>query len=362
MTGTYGVFRDPFAPQRVFFPSTDVGMWRSEDGGTSWMYSMQGAPDEWTNTVYWLVFDPEVKGRAWAAASGTHDLPRPKMWRGRRGPGASGGVMSSEDGGKTWKKSNGGMKETPITHVILDPKSPKERRTLYATGFGTGVWKSVDGGKSWKLANTGLTDSEPLAWRLALDGEGTLYLIIARRSEDGSYGNPQDGKLYRSTDGAQTWESVALPEGVNGPNGIFIDPRDPKRMMLACWARVNVDGGNGVGGGIFLTTDGGKTWKTIFDRNLYVYDVVPDPANPDVLYASGFESSAWRSADGGETWKRIRGFNFKWAYRVAPDTQHPGNVFITTFGGGVWYGPAEGDADAPEDIVTPGLRYEDLGR
>ena len=102
--------------------------------------------------------------------------------------------------------------------------------------------------------------------------------------------------------------------------------------------------------------------KNVFDRNLFVYDVTADPSSPDVLYACGFESSAWRSADGGETWKRIRGYNFKWGYRVVPDTENPGKVFITTFGGGVWYGPAEGDTDAPEDIVTEGVRYEDLGR
>jgi photosystem II stability/assembly factor-like uncharacterized protein len=155
---------------------------------------------------------------------------------------------------------------------------------------------------------------------------------------------------------------MSLPEDVNGPNGLHIDPRDAKRMWLACWGRVNTKGGNALGGGIYETTDGGETWKSVFDRNLYVYDVTADPSNPDVLYASGFESSAWRSGDRGSTWKRIRGFNFKWGYRVVPDTEDPGKIFVTTFGGGVWYGPAEGDADAAEDIVTEGIRYQDLER
>jgi len=80
--------------------------------------------------------------------------------------------------------------------------------------------------------------------------------------------------------------------------------------------------------------------------------VTVDPRNPDVLYACGFEHSAYRSADRGETWKRIRGYNFKWGHRVIPDPGDPRMIYITTFGGSVWHGPALGDPSAPEDIVT----------
>ncbi len=53
------------------------------------------------------------------------------------------------------------------------------------------------------------------------------------------------------------------------------------------------------------------------------------------------------------TWKRIGGYNFKWGHRVIPDPFHPDKIYVTTFGGSVWYGPAKGDAKAPEDIATP---------
>jgi hypothetical protein len=46
-----------------------------------------------------------------------------------------------------------------------------------------------------------------------------------------------DGALYRSRDGAESWEKVSLPEGVNGPNGLSIDPADPARWYLAAWGR-----------------------------------------------------------------------------------------------------------------------------
>jgi hypothetical protein len=48
----------------------------------------------------------------------------------------------------------------------------------------------------------------------------------------------------------------------------------------------------------------------------HVYDVTVDPRDPAVLYASGFDQSAYRSADRGATWSRLRGFNFKWGHRV----------------------------------------------
>lgn len=361
VTTCYGAHRDPHDPKRILISYTDMGLFRSEDGGSTWVHAINGIPKEWANTTYWIAFDPEVKGRVWAGSGANHDLPRPKMWRGK--PDVShyrGGVVTSADGGKMWTKSNSGMTETDVTHIVIDPKSPRDARVLYATGFGTGVWKSVDGGKSWKLKRKGLKGKEPFAWRLAMDGDGVLYLVVARRSEDGSYGNDLDGALYCSADGAENWTQVRLPEGVNGPNGLFIDPRDVRRMCLAAWGRIHK--GGAVDGGVFLTTDGAATWQNVLSANQYVYDVTADPANPDILYACGFESSAWRSINRGETWTRIKGYTFKWGHRVMPDPVNPGMVFVSTFGGSVWYGPAEGDPDAAEDIVTPNVAYDTLKR
>ena len=160
---------------------------------------------------------------------------------------------------------------------------------------------------------------------------------------------PGDGALYKSVDGAETWSPVTLPAGVNGPNGLAIDPRDPRRMYLATWARAT--GTHGEGGGIYLTTDGGMSWRAVLDGDRHVYDVSIDPRNPALLYAAGFESSAWRSTDRGEHWTRIPGFNFKWGHRVIPDPEDAAKVYITTFGGSVWHGRVDG-ADQPVDIMT----------
>jgi photosystem II stability/assembly factor-like uncharacterized protein len=353
VTTTYGYHFDPFDHRRQFISTTDIGLFRSEDGGQSWVSSTQGVPRDWLNTTYWMEFDPAVKGRVWSVNSWTHDLPRPKMWRRKEILDYRGGVCRSDDGGRTWTKSNNGMEQTAATHILLDPTSPHDARVLYVAAFGRGVYKSTDGGRNWTLKNAGIVQKEPFAWRIVRDTHGTLYALVARRSEDGSIGSEADGAVYRSSNGAETWTPVAMPQGSNGPNGLAIDPRDSNRLYLAAWARDK--GEHGDGGGIYLSEDAGKTWRQVLERDRHIYDVTIDPRNASILYAAGFESSAWRSTDRGETWTRIPGFNFKWGHRVIPDPQDPKKVYITTFGGGVWHGSVDGE-DRPLDIMTPQLQ------
>jgi photosystem II stability/assembly factor-like uncharacterized protein len=356
MTTSYGIHFDPFDPKHWFISYTDIGLMESLDSGVSWRSATrQGVPPGWVNTTYWMVFDPEVKGRCWAVMSGIHDLPFPKMWRARGVAHFNGGVTLSEDSGQTWQASSNGMPETAATDLILDPRSPKNARTLYVTGFGTGVWKSRDGGKSWNLKNRGIRGKEPFCWRIMQDIRGTLYLVVARRSERGEIGNEEDGVLYRSTNGAEIWEPVSLPPGVSGPHGIAMDPRNPKRLYLACWGLYHPEGDRN--GGILLSEDGGNSWTWCFQKHQHVYDVITDPHNPDILYAGTMQFSVWRSVDRGKNWARVRGYNFKQTNRVIVDPFHPDQIFVTTFGGSVWHGPALGDPAALEDVLTPEISY-----
>ncbi len=352
VTTNYGVQFDPFDPKHIFIDYTDIGAFHSYDGGQSWETATNGIPDEWRNTTYWLAFDPEVKGLMWGAFSGKHDLPRPKMFRNEgflytyRG-----GIGVSTDGGRHWSLANTGLDETAFTHVLLDPASPVGQRTLYACGFGYGVYKSTDNGKTWQLKNEGIRQLDPFAWRITLGSDGALYLLIAR-SNQGSYGQTHgSGALYKSIDGAEHWTELNLPQDVNGPTGLALDPRDNRRLYLTAWGQEheNVD----VGGGVFLSTDGGQTWKTLFNGSQHVYDVTLDPRSPDTLYICGFDAGAYRSTDAGQHWTRIQGYNFKWGHRVIVDPSDPAQIYITTYGGSVWHGPAAGDLAAAEDIVDP---------
>jgi photosystem II stability/assembly factor-like uncharacterized protein len=335
VTTSYGVHFDPFDARRMFIGYTDIGLFASDTGGASW-YSAprRGVPDSWGNTTYWVEFDPGVRGRMWAVMSGVHDLPRAKMWQKRSPETYDGGVVRSDDGGRTWRVQNTGMPQTAATHILREPDG-----ALYVTGFGRGVFKSIDGGEHWALKSSGIEGAHPLAWRLARDRKGTLYLVVARRSDDGSFGNPGDGAVYRSTDGAERWVRMRLPQGVNGPSGLAVDPEDPARLYLAAWGRSMPQGAED--GGIYLSTDAGGTWRRVLAQDQHVYDVTIDPHDPRVLYAAGFEASAWRSSDRGLTWRRIPGFDFKWAHRVIVDPRDRARIFITTFGGSVWHGRAD---------------------
>jgi photosystem II stability/assembly factor-like uncharacterized protein len=265
-------------------------------------------------------------------------------------------VVVSEDGGITWKKSTGGLPDImDPTHILLDPKSPVEARTLYIAVFGQGIFKSTDGGKNWVLKNAGLPEKDPLTWRMAMGSDGTLYVVTIRRSQDGKYGNDKDGLLFRSRNGGENWERVPLPEGVNGPVGITVDPRDPERLYLATWARYTLYGWGAPppDGGVFMSADGGRRWRMVMNYSRRIYDVTVDPRNSDLVYAVGFEASAWRSTDRAKTWSRIGGFNFKDGHRVIPDPADINQIYIATFGNSVWHGPAAGDPKAVEDIVSP---------
>ncbi len=353
----YGIHFDPFDLKQWFAGFADIGLFESRNAGQSWLEATsRGIPREWSNTSYWSVFDPEVKGRIWSAMSGVHDLPRPKMWKSGSVANYRGGVVFSDDGGRTWKPSNEGMGQTAATHILLDPKSPANARALYVCGFGKGVFKSTDGGRSWALKNSGLEGTEPFAWRMVPDSIGRLYLLVARRGEDGSIGSALDGAIYRSSDGAEHWEKLSLPAGCNAPNGLAVDPADPSRLYLAAWGRSTSD--KDIGGGLYLSSDAGKTWKNTLDKDQHLFDVTLDARAPGVIYTVGFESSLWKSTDRGESWTRIKGYNFKWGHRVINDPLDATKVYVATFGGCIWHGPANGDTTAVEDIVTPLMKHD----
>jgi photosystem II stability/assembly factor-like uncharacterized protein len=368
VTTNYGVHFDPFDPAHLLISYTDIGPFQSRDGGESWSIASIGIPSRWRNTAYWFEFDPEVKDLLWGVFALNHDIPRPKMWRGALDPARyEGGVALSTDGGNTWTVCDG-LPPMAATHVLMDPTSPPGNRTLYVCGFGRGVFKSTDNGKTWELKRNGLEGEQPFAWRITRADDGTLYLVVSRRSEHGEFGDENDGALYRSTDGAGSWVKMDLPEGCNGPCGLTMDPEDNQRMYLSAWGipalglgeddntylhPKGTSVGEDTGGGVFLSEDSGQSWRNIFDEGQHVYDLTVAPGDSNVLYVCGFDSAAWRSPDRGETWHKIKGYNFKWGSRVIPDLRDPDKVYITTYGGSVWHGPAVGDPDAVGDIAVP---------
>lgn len=356
VTTAYGVHFDPFDKNHIAISYTDIGYHHSYDGGNTWIRSVEGVPGDWVNTCYWLVFDPGVKGRVWSGWSNLHDFPRGKMtrapqWKRR----ARGGICVSDDGGKTWRPVVEGMGfDSPVTCIVLDTGSPEDNRTLYASVYNKGVFKSTDGGKSWQLKNSGIGDNTA-AFELTLTRKGELYLVVSPTPvyKDGKRGREvYSGAVYKSVDGADSWQQLRVNEGMLFPSGIESDPDDPDRLYLACWANISLSdliggdlarstGGNEtlvMPGGVFLSEDAGKSWSAIFDTTLYVYDVAVDYRHKGKLYLNTFNSAAYSSDDYGKTWKKLKGYDFHWGQRPVIDAHDREKIYLTTFGSSVWHG------------------------
>jgi len=342
VTNVYYVYFDPFDKDHMVLACTDVGVFHSFNGGRSWSHALSGVPQAWSNTCYAIAFDPAVKGRAWSVWSTCHDMPRPKMFRSGQFHRYEGGVCKTDDarayrGLASWQRSNAGMPAQCVpTDVVLDPRSPVGGRTLYVAAVGKGVFKSTDDGHTWRAKNEGLT-GRLNAWRVVLLPDGVLYLLVCRGLENGQV---LDGAVYRSTDGAEHWEPVPLPEGANFPNDLAFDPSRPARLYLACWPKVVDDAEHC--GGLYRTEDGGQSWTNVFDESSHVYGVAVDRANPATVFLTNFEGSIYRSDDFGMHWKRLGGYDFKWAKQPILDPYNAGMLYVTTFGSSVWYGPAQG--------------------
>ncbi len=345
---SYGIHFDPYDKNHLVISNTDIGVVYSNNDGNAWYHAIEEMPPRWTNTCYWLVFDPDMKDKVFSAWGYSHDLPRKKMFKNGRLGHTPGGVCKSEDGAKTWSVSNKGMDENSCcTHIILDPKSPPGNRTIYVTAFKKGVYKSTDDGNTWELKNNGITGSLDV-FRLALLPDGTLYLVVTRGYEPGPGGAEIDGAIYKSTDGAQSWTRIKLPSGVNAPNDIQYDPSNPKQLYIACWPSktINEDLKKG---GVFVTVDDGESWTNILNPDIHTFAVTVDEDNPANLYVTTFNSATYKSEDKGRSWKKLKGFNFKWGHRVILDKHDKDMLYITTFGNSTWHGPRDGDPDAWED-------------
>lgn len=341
----YDVVFDPFDPDHIALPVTDAGVFHSFNRGRTWQHALDGVPRTWINTCYAIVFDPEVKGRAWSAWSAVHDIPRIKIFVQEHLSEGQGGICRTDDGLQTWQPCAKGLPENAhCTHLLLDPASPADARKLYAAVFGYGVYRSNDSGRTWMSKNSSLDPANPFAWRMAQQPDGTLYLVVVKNQLKGSV---SPGALYRSVDGAETWVRIPLPEHADFPNDLVCDSHG--RLYLACWPQAA--SGQSRGGGAYCSEDGGHTWQEIFDPRAHVYSLAVDPRKPGRLYLTTFTAGSYRSDDCGQNWQRLKGYNFQWCYRPVPDPLHPQMLYLTTFGSSIWYGPAAGVPDALEDIV-----------
>ena len=344
VTTTWNYYIDPFDSNRHYIAYTDLGFARSLDAGKTWIWWGKGkAP--WRNTCYELAFDPQTPGKIWGAFSDVHDIPNGNIIHGGHRADREGGVCLSTDFGDTWRPTTSGLPRSAAVSIVLDPKSPAGRRTLYASMFNHGVYKSTDDGKTWKPASQGLgSPADMRVCRLQFHRDGSLFVLVtAMKNKQGQFSKAGPG-LYRSTAGtmypgsAEHWQLITQSRPLLWPKDFTVDPDDSRIVYVgACDARADQ-------AGLWRTSDGGKTWTRLVKRGPEHFGAYLSPAHKGWIYMTLTEDAPgaglWLSKDNGQTWKAM-GLPFSNAQRVHFDPANDKIIYVTTFGGSVWRGPAE---------------------
>ena len=149
--------------------------------------------------------------------------------------------------------------------------------------------------------------------------------------------------LYRSVDGGEHWDKITTGLTLRWLADFEIDPRDSRILYLgACEDPVR----GSEEAGLYKTTNGGRTWNRLIRRSWGHFGATLSPGNPDCVYMTlvynGDNGPAlWFSRDAGQTWTPFEDYPFCSAQGVCFDPDDANVIYVTSFGGGVWKGPAE---------------------
>ncbi len=328
----------PGDPLTYYFAASASGVWKSTDGGVTWEPIFDEQPISSIGSIAVAPSDPNII----YVGSGEANI--------RSNVGAGNGIYKSTDAGKTWKHV--WNQEGQIGTMIVHPANPDIAfAAVLGHVFGPngerGVYRTKDGGKTWervvhKNPDTGASD-------VCFDPSNPNILFAGlwqarRRPWELVSGGPGSG-LYVSRDGGDTWKQLTgngLPNGPWGKIGVAVAPSDGRRV----YALIEADKG-----GLYRSDDGGENWQRASDsrairqRAWYYSTLTIDPKNPDVVWCP--QVPMMKSIDGGKTFKAVRGFHHGdhhdlWIDPVNPKRMIDGNdggVDISTNGGESWFAP-----------------------
>ncbi|PYO40517.1 MAG: glycosyl hydrolase [Gemmatimonadetes bacterium] len=233
---------------------------------------------------------------------------------------ASGGVWKTEDGGVQWRpvfdsepaQAIGALAVAPSAHNVVWAGTGETFIIRSLTAIGNGVYKSTDAGRSWN--HMGL-DSTGRVGRIVIHptNPDVVYACALGRA----FGPAPDRGVYRTTDGGKTWTRVLFVDPNTGCADLAMDPGDPNVLFAGMWQLEiktwNLKSG-GPGSGLWVTRDGGATWKRLAGHGLPEAShavgkiaVAVAPSDPNRVYTliEDTDPSLYRSDDAGATWRLV---------------------------------------------------------
>jgi len=229
--------------------------------------------------------------------------------------------------GHVWKTVNNGTTFDPVFDsygaysmgcIIYDPNNTNvlwlgtgEHNHQRSLGYGNGVYKSCDGGKSWKFM--GLKDSRQIG-KIVVDPRNSDVVYVA--AEGSVWGPGGDRGMYKTTDGGKTWKKILEISENTGVNNIVMDPRNPDVLYASSEQRrrhVFTKIGGGPETALYKSVNAGETWDKMTNglpsADMGGIGLAISPVNPDIIYAiiesTPDASGFYRSADRGASWQKM---------------------------------------------------------
>ena len=197
------------------------------------------------------------------------------------------------------------------TMAATVPRSPD---TFYFSGAGGGIWKTLDAGRTWQSVGDSLP---PAIGALAVAPSDPETIYVGTGQVSLRYDVAAGRGVFKSTDGGKTWKSLGLAE-TRDIGRIWVDPRNSETVVVAALGHLF---GPNPQRGIYRSTDGGKTWVHALAINdeTGVVDLAGDPTNPNLLYAA-----AWQTR------------NYPWLDYFEPHEGPGSGLYRSTDGGVSW--------------------------